>query len=42
MCRYTRDSALDVFENNYLALILGMQTGKQVESYGVESTVSTP
>lgn len=38
-CRYTRDSALDVFENNYQALILGMQTGKQVESYGVESTV---
>lgn len=24
-CRYNRDSALDVFENNYRALILGAQ-----------------
>lgn len=32
--RYGRDSALDVFENNYRSLILGMQNGKAVERYG--------
>ena len=32
--RYGRDSALDVFENNYQALILGMQTVRLVKSYG--------
>lgn len=32
--RYGRDSALDVFENNYQALILGMQTGRLVTNYG--------
>lgn len=31
--RYYRDGALDVFENNYGAMILAMQTGRQVESY---------
>ena len=38
--RYARDSALDVFENNYQALILGMQTERLVSSYGstVEGT----
>lgn len=36
--RYARDSALDVFENNYQALILGMQTERLVSSYG--STVA--
>lgn len=32
--RYARDSALDVFENNYQALILGMQNERLVSSYG--------
>ena len=32
--RYARDSALDVFENNYQALILGMQNERLVTSYG--------
>ena len=36
--RYTRDSALDVFENNYLSLILSMQNERAVGAY-VESTV---
>lgn len=34
--RYMRDSALDVFENNYQALLLGMQNEKAVNDY-VES-----
>ena len=34
--RYARDSALDVFENNYLSMILAMQHERQVEAY-VES-----
>ena len=38
--RYARDSALDVFENNYQSLILGMQTERAVSRY-VESTQST-
>lgn len=37
--RYGRDSALDVFENNYQALILDMQNGRTVSSYGMEGTV---
>ena len=32
--RYARDSALDVFENNYQALILGMQNERLVSTYG--------
>lgn len=36
-CRYARDAALDVFENNYRALILSMQHERAVERY-VEST----
>ena len=39
--RYARDSALDVFENNYLALLLGMQNERAVGDYVMESTVST-
>ena len=41
--RYARDSALDVFENNYQALILGMQNERLVTSYGgsVEGTDPT-
>lgn len=31
--RYARDSALDVFENNYLSLILAMQNDKKVSDY---------
>lgn len=36
--RYARDSALDVFENNYLAMLLAMQNQKAVADY-VESTI---
>lgn len=32
-CRYARDYALDVFENNFQALILGMQNDKKVQDY---------
>lgn len=32
--RYARDSALDVFENNYQAMILGMQNERLVQAYG--------
>ncbi len=39
--RYARDSALEVFEPNYRALILGMQNGRRVKSYAVEGTVPT-
>ena len=41
--RYARDGALDVFENNYQALILGMQNQKAVSEYApaVEDTVSS-
>lgn len=35
--RYARDDALDVFENNYAALILAMQNERTVGRY-VEST----
>lgn len=35
--RYARDSALDVFENNYQALLLGMQNERLVSAYAVES-----
>jgi hypothetical protein len=31
--RYARDSALDVFESNYLSLLLGMQNEKAVKDY---------
>lgn len=31
--RYVRDSALDVFENNYQALLLGMQNERAVQAY---------
>ena len=39
--RYARDSALDVFETNYQALLLGMKNEKAVSDYVMESTVST-
>lgn len=31
--RYARDAALDAFENNYLSMILAMQTEKAVSDY---------
>lgn len=31
--RYARDSALDVFENNYRAMILAMQNDERVKRY---------
>lgn len=37
--RYARDSALDVFENNYLSLLLDMQHRAEVNRF-VESTAS--
>lgn len=39
--RYARDSALDVFENNYLALLLAMQNERMVQD-AVEGTEPTP
>ena len=38
-CRYGRDSALDVFENNYRAMILDMQNGRKVSAFELEGTV---
>ena len=38
--RHARDAALDVFENNYLALLLDMQNRRAVERF-VESTAET-
>lgn len=38
--RYARDSALDVFENNYLSMLLGMQNERLVAAY-VESAEQT-
>ena len=35
--RYARDYALDVFENNYMSMILDMQNDRKVKTY-VEST----
>lgn len=35
--RYARDEALDVFENNYMSMILSMQNGMAVMAY-VEGT----
>lgn len=37
--RYMRDSALDVFETNYLSQILAMQNNRKVSAYALESTV---
>lgn len=38
--RYARDGALDVFENNYLSMILAMQNQRAVKLYA-ESSVSS-
>ena len=40
--RYARDSAMEVFETNYQALILGMQTERRVSAYAVDESVPTP
>ena len=37
--RYARDSALDVFENNYLSQILAMQNNRKVSAYALERSV---
>lgn len=37
-CRYFRDSALDVFENNYRSMILSMRHERVVTDRGVESS----
>lgn len=37
--RYARDYAMDVFENNYLSMLLDMQNDRKVKAY-VESTQS--
>lgn len=37
--RYVRDSALDVFEANYQALLLSAQNGRRVQAYA-ESSIS--
>lgn len=37
--RYARDSALDVFENNYQSLLIGAQNVGLGDTDGVESTV---
>ena len=39
--RYARDSALDVFSNNYQSMILNMQIDRQVSAYAVESPDAT-
>lgn len=38
--RYARDYASDVFENNYMAMILGMQNERAVQKY-VETAEQT-
>ena len=39
--RYARDGALDVFENNYLHLLLSMQNNRKVKAYAAKTSVST-
>ena len=38
--RYARDSALDVFENNYRSMLLDMQNGRKVRAFELEQTLS--
>ncbi|MBQ9839000.1 MAG: hypothetical protein IJO56_05890 [Oscillospiraceae bacterium] len=38
-CRYMRDGALDVFEPNYLSMILAMQNDRKVRAYAAENAV---
>lgn len=37
--RYARSSALDVFETNYLSMILAMQTERQVQRYAEKNAL---
>lgn len=37
--RYARDSALDVFEQNYMSMILAMQNDRKVSVFELESAV---
>ena len=39
--RYARDGALDVFENNYLHLLLSMQNNRKVTAYAGKNAVQT-
>lgn len=39
--RYARDGAMDVFENNYLHLLLSMQNNRKVKAYAAKNAVST-
>lgn len=39
--RYARDGALDVFENNYLHLLLSMQNNRRVKAYAAQIALST-
>ena len=36
--RYARDGAMDVFENNYLHLLLAMQNDRRLTAYGTAKT----
>ena len=36
--RYARDGALDVFENNYMSMILAMQNDKAVSRYAKKAS----
>ena len=38
--RYARDGALDVFENNYLHLLISMQNNRRVKAYAAQTAVS--
>lgn len=38
--RYARDGAMDVFENNYLHLLLSMQNNRRVKAYAAQIAVS--
>ena len=39
--RYARDGAMDVFENNYLHLLLSLQNNRKVKAYAAKNAVST-
>ena len=40
--RYMRDDALDVFDNNYLSLLLSMRNERQVAAYVEEAEQAQP
>lgn len=41
-CRYARDEALDVFENNYTSMLLNAQTERQVTAYAQNALPCDP